>query len=71
MISSISQTYLLRTVVQILTYFVIILSTLFSQTRLSTICIDVAPITQVTHVRNKNSNIQGRSPNVIKTFSML
>ena len=26
----------------------------------------VAPITQVTHVRNKNSNIQGRSLNVIK-----
>ena len=28
--------------------------------------IGVATITQVTHVRNKNSNIQGRSLNVIK-----
>ena len=28
--------------------------------------ISVAPITQVTLVRNKNSNIQGRSLNVIK-----
>ena len=27
--------------------------------------IGVAPITQVTHVRNKNSKIQGRSLNVI------
>ena len=27
--------------------------------------IGVAPITQVTHVRNKNSNIQGRSLNLI------
>ena len=26
--------------------------------------IGVAPITQITHVRNRNSNIQGRSPNV-------
>ena len=31
-------------------------------------CIGVAPITQVTHVRNKNSNIQGRSLNVIKSI---
>ena len=29
-------------------------------------CIGVAPITQVTHVRNINSNIQGGSLNVIK-----
>ena len=29
-------------------------------------CIGVAPITQVTHVRNKNSDFQGRSLNVIK-----
>ena len=28
--------------------------------------IGVAPITQPTHVRNKNSNIQGRSLNVVK-----
>ena len=28
--------------------------------------IGVAPITQVSHMRNKNSNIQGRSLNVIK-----
>ena len=28
--------------------------------------ISVAPITQVMHVRNKNSNIQGRSLNAIK-----
>ena len=33
--------------------------------------IGVAPITQVTHVRNKNSNIQGRSLNVKKVFSNL
>ena len=32
------------------------------------ICIGVAPITQHTHVRNKKSNIQGRSPNVVKTI---
>ena len=30
--------------------------------------IDVAPITQVMHMRNKNSNIQGRSLNVISDF---
>ena len=29
--------------------------------------IGIAPITQVTHVCNKNSNIQGRSLNVIKS----
>ena len=28
--------------------------------------IDVAPITQYTHVRNKNSNTQGSSPYVVK-----
>ena len=33
--------------------------------------IGVAPITQVLHVRNKNSNIQGRSLNVIKVISVL
>ena len=32
------------------------------------VTIDVAPTTQVTHVRNKNSNIQGRSLNVIKVI---
>ena len=30
--------------------------------------IGVAPITQVTHVRNKDSKIQGRSLNVIKVI---
>ena len=30
--------------------------------------IGVAPITQITHVRNKNSNIQGRSLNAIKVI---
>ena len=30
--------------------------------------IGVAPITLITHVRNKNSNIQGRSLNVIKVI---
>ena len=30
--------------------------------------IGVAPITQVMHVRNKNSNIHGRSLNVIKVI---
>ena len=30
--------------------------------------IGIAPIRQVTHVRNKNSNIQGRSLNVIKVI---
>ena len=30
--------------------------------------IGVAPIKQVTHVRNKNSNIQGRSLNLISVF---
>ena len=30
--------------------------------------IGVAPISQVTHVPNKNSNIQGRSLNVIKVI---
>ena len=35
------------------------------------ISIGVAPITQLTHLRNKNSNIQGRSPDVVKKrFSM-
>ena len=29
---------------------------------------DVAPFTQVTHKRNKNRNIQGRSLNVIKVI---
>ena len=33
------------------------------------ICIiGVVPITQVTHVHNKNSNNQGRSPNVVKVI---
>ena len=30
--------------------------------------IGVAPITQYTHMRNKTSNIQGGSPNVIKVI---
>ena len=30
--------------------------------------IGVAPITQVRHMRNENSNIQGRSLNVIKVI---
>ena len=30
--------------------------------------IGVAPIKQVTHMRNKNSNNQGRSPNVVKVI---
>ena len=30
--------------------------------------IGVAPITQVTHMRNKNNNNQGRSPNVVKVI---
>ena len=30
-----------------------------------TYIIGVAPITQYTHVRNKNSNTQGSSPNVV------
>ena len=38
---------------------------------ISTIIIGVAPTTQVTHVRNKNSNIQGGSLNVIKVISLL
>ena len=29
-------------------------------------CIGVAPITQIMHVRNINSNIQGKSLNVVK-----
>ena len=36
---------------------------------MSNICdshIGVPPITQVTHVPDKNSNIQGRCPNVVK-----
>ena len=33
--------------------------------------IGVAPITQAMHMHNKNSNIQGRSLNVIKVFSIL
>ena len=32
--------------------------------------IGVAPITQVTHMHNKNSNIQGRSHNVVKVIWM-
>ena len=28
----------------------------------------VAPITQITHMRNKNSNIKGRSCNVVKVI---
>ena len=36
--------------------------------RNSVLTIGVAPITQDTHVRNKNSNIQGRSLNVIKVI---
>ena len=31
-------------------------------------CIGIAPITQITHMHNKNSNIQGRSLNVIKVI---
>ena len=30
--------------------------------------IGVASITQTTHVRNKNSNIKGRSPNAVKVI---
>ena len=30
--------------------------------------IGVAPITQITHVRNKNSSTQGSSPNVIEVI---
>ena len=30
--------------------------------------IGVAPMTQVTHVRNKDNNNQGRSPNVVKVI---
>ena len=30
----------------------------------------LAPITQFTHVRDKNSNTQGRSLNVVKVISM-
>ena len=36
--------------------------------KIMVITIDVAPITQVTHVRNINNNIQGRSLNVIKVI---
>ena len=32
------------------------------------VSIGVAPITHSTHMRNKNSNIQGRSPNVEKVI---
>ena len=32
------------------------------------LCTGVAPITQYTHVGNKNSNIKGRSPNVVKVI---
>ena len=35
---------------------------------LNDITIGVAPITQVTHMHNKNSNIQERSLNVIKVI---
>ena len=40
------------------------------QTKRQVLPIDVAPITQVMHVRNENSNIQGhlRSLNVIKAI---
>ena len=31
-------------------------------------CIGLAPITQVTHMRNKNSTVQGRLPNVVKVI---
>ena len=34
----------------------------------SIVLIGVAPFTQPTHVRDKNSNIQGRSPNVVKVI---
>ena len=34
-----------------------------------TVCIGVAPISQYTHVRNKKSNTQGNSPNVVKVIS--
>ena len=30
--------------------------------------IGIAPITQVTHMHDKNSNNQGRSPNVVKVI---
>ena len=30
--------------------------------------IGIAPITQYTHMRNKNSNTQGSSPNVVKVI---
>ena len=39
----------------------------FTKTRNSS-AIAVAPSTQVTHVRNKNSNIQGRSLNAIEVI---
>ena len=35
---------------------------------MSNTVIGVASITQVMHVRNKNSNIQGRSPYVVSYF---
>ena len=34
---------------------------------LCSMVIGVAPITKFTHVHNKNSNIQGKSPNVVKS----
>ena len=37
--------------------------------QLQTRIIGVAPITQYVHVRNKNSNTQGSSPNVVKVIS--
>ena len=38
--------------------------------QIHTLSTGVAPITQVTHVRNKNSNNQGRSSNVVKVISI-
>ena len=32
------------------------------------LCTGVAPITQYTYLRNKNSNTQGSSPNVVKVL---
>ena len=32
--------------------------------------IGLAPITQVIHLHNRNSNIQGRSPNVVRVISI-
>ena len=35
------------------------------------ICIGVAAMTQVTHMHNENSNIQERSPNMVKMILLL